>query len=79
MKAIIIEEKKVTQKPFPKLMRQIKGISKGAIILMSESGKGVVVSPARERGIGQYDGFQEYTEWDMESFEDFEGIVILRN
>jgi hypothetical protein len=79
MKAVITEDKMITLKPFPKLMKQIEGMSKGAIILMAEYGKGIVVSSADKRPIGEYDGFGENSNWHMESFEDFEGTVTLSN
>jgi hypothetical protein len=61
------------EKPFPKLMKSIKG--KECLVLFSEGEKGTLVSCEVQEAdfyIGMYD-----ETWDMENFIDYDGYVIL--
>lgn len=61
--------------PFPKLMRWDVGGTVATIVLMYETGKGVVVYTKDDRNyIGEYS-----TDWNMRVFADFYGTLIISN
>ena len=69
MKSSIKAKQYKIPKNFPKLMTTQHGL----IVLMSEYGKGMAVASELTDIIGKY------TDWDMEHFCDFDGVLELSN
>jgi len=57
---------------YPKLMR---GVGSNVVVLMTSDCCGVVV----REGDGVYKIGEHYEDWAMNTFEDFEGELVLKN
>jgi hypothetical protein len=81
LKSRLTKHKSTKEKPFPKLviahnLGPVMG--NDVIVSMHEAGKGQVMHVSKpeeyNRKLGDY-----YTDWEMKTFEDFNGKVTLQN